>query len=65
MHARARNRFVEVHQVFAFAKRIQEHRHCADIEGVRTYPHQVIENASNFVKHDANIFGTLGDIQLE
>ena len=43
---RARHRLVGVHQVFALAETVQEHRHRADVETVQAEPQQVIEDAS-------------------
>ena len=55
VHARARNRLIAVHQVFALAEAIQEHGHGADIQPMRAQPHQVIQYPGNLVEHDADI----------
>ena len=58
MHAGTRDRFITIHQVFALAKAIQENGHRANIEAVRPQPHQVIEQASDFIEHHADILRT-------
>ena len=57
MHARAGDRLVAVHQVFALAEAEQEHGHRADVEAVRAQPHQVIEDARDLVEHHADVTG--------
>ncbi len=55
MHARAGNRLVAIHQVFALAEGVQEHRHGADVERMRAKRHQVIQDARDLVEHDADV----------
>ena len=55
MHARAGDRLVAVHQVFALAEAVQENRHRADVEPVRAEPHQVIQDARDLVEHHADV----------
>ena len=55
MHARAADRLVAVHQLFALAERVQEHRHRAEIERVRADPHQVIQDARDFVEQCTDV----------
>ena len=50
-----RDRFVAVHQLFALAERVQEHRHRAEVERVRTDPHQVVQDAGDLVEHRADV----------
>ena len=57
VHTRAGNGFVQVHQLFAIAEGVENGGHCADVEGVRTDAHQVIEDARYFGKHDADVLG--------
>ena len=59
VHTRARDRLVAVHQVFAFAEAVQEHRHRTDVETVRAEPHQVVEDARYLVEHDADVLRPL------
>ena len=59
VHARARDRLVDVHQFFALAERVQEHRHRAQIERVRADPHQVIQDAGDLVEHGADVLRAL------
>jgi hypothetical protein len=65
MHARAGHGLVEVHQVLALAEAVQEHRHRADIESVRSEPHQVIQDAGDLVEHDADILGANGHLDTQ
>ncbi|MGY3264690.1 hypothetical protein ACVWZN_000763 [Lysobacter sp. HA35] len=51
MHARAGHRLVHVHQLFAFAERVEEDRHRAEIERVRPDPHEVVQDARDLVEH--------------
>ncbi len=55
VHARAGDRLVAIHQIFALAEAIEKHRHGADIEAVRAQPHQMIENARDLVEHHADV----------
>src|SRR5690606_6374720 len=55
VHARARDGFVAVHQVFALAEGVQEHGHRAHVERVRAQRHQVVEQARDLVEHDADV----------
>ena len=57
MHTRAGNGFVQVHQLFAIAEGVEDGGHRADVEGVRTDAHQVIEDARYFGEHDADVLG--------
>ena len=58
VHARARHGLVAVHQVFALAERVQEHRHRADVERVRAYPQEVVQDARDLVEHHADVLRT-------
>ena len=55
VHARARDRLVAVHQVFALAEAEQEHAHRADVEAMRAQPHQVVQDARDLVEHHADV----------
>ena len=55
VHARARNRLIAIHQIFALTETVQKNRHRADIEAMRTKPHQVVQNAGYLVEHDADV----------
>jgi hypothetical protein len=55
VHARARDRFVHVEQVFAVAEGVQEGAHRADVECVRAQPHQVVQDARDLVEHGADV----------
>ena len=55
VHARAGNRFVAVHEVFALPEREQEHAHRADVEAVRAEPHEVVQDAGDLVEHHADV----------
>ncbi len=55
MHARAGDRFVAVHEVFAFLEREQEDGHRADVERVRAEPHEVVQDSRDFVEHHADV----------
>ena len=55
VHARAGHRLVAVHQVFALAEAVQEHRHRADVERVRAEPQQMIQDARDLVEHHADV----------
>jgi NhaP-type Na+/H+ or K+/H+ antiporter len=39
----------------ALAEAVEEHRHRADVEPVGTQPHQVVQDASDLVEHDADV----------
>ena len=65
VHARTRHRLVAVHQVFALTEAEQEHRHRADIEPMRTEPHQVVQNARDLVEHDADVLGARRRLDAE
>ncbi len=53
-HALSGNRLEQPQHVFALAEAVQEHRHGADVQGVRAQPHQVRVDARQLVQHDAN-----------
>jgi hypothetical protein len=55
VHARARGRFIHVHQVLALAERVQEHRHRADVEPVRAQPQQMVHQPRDLVEHHADV----------
>lgn len=57
VHTRAGHGFVQVHQLFAIAEGVEDGGHRADVEGVRTDAHQVIEDARYFGEHHADILG--------
>jgi len=65
MHACAGNGLIKIHQVFALTEGIEKHSHSAHIERMGPYPHEVVQNSGYFVKHDTNVFGPFGNIQLE
>ncbi|GBF30623.1 hypothetical protein MnTg04_00566 [bacterium MnTg04] len=58
VHPGTRDRFITIHQVFAFAEAIQEYGHRPNIEPVRPKPHQVIQQAGDFIEHHADILRT-------
>ena len=58
VHARPGYRLVAIHQVLAFAKRIQKNRHGADVQRMGTQPQQMIENPRDLIKHDPDVPGT-------
>ena len=55
VHARARHRLVDVHQVLALAEAVEEDGHRADVEAVRAEPQQVVQDARDLVEHDADV----------
>jgi hypothetical protein len=55
VHARAGHGFIHVEQVFAVAERVQERAHGAHVERVRAEPHQVVQQARDFIEHDADV----------
>ncbi|MNM95999.1 hypothetical protein D3C81_1084630 [compost metagenome] len=59
MHTRAGDRFVAVHQLFAFAEGVQHHGHRTQIQAVGAQPHQVVQDAGDFVEHGADVLRTL------
>jgi hypothetical protein len=65
VHARAGYRLVTIHQIFALAERIQQNAHCADVESMRTDPHQVVQQARDFVEHDADVLGAQRHLDAE
>ena len=48
-HALPADRFEQPQNVFALAEAIQEHRHRADVHGVRAQPHQMRVDARQFI----------------
>ena len=58
VHARARHRLIHIEQVFTLAEGVQEHRHGANVQRVRTNPHQVVHDPRDFVEHDADVLRT-------
>jgi len=60
VHARTRDCFVAIHEIFAFPEAVEEHRHRTNIQAVRTEPHQVIQYAGDFIEHNANVFSACG-----
>ena len=65
MHARARYRLVDVHELLALLEAQQEHRHGADVEPVGAEPHEVIQDARDLVEHHADVFRALGRLDAE
>src|SRR5690606_8588975 len=65
VHARAGNSFVAVHEVFAFAEGIQEDRHGADVQRVRTEGHQVVQDACDLVEHHADVLSAQRNLQAQ
>ena len=65
VHARARDGLVHVHQVFAFAERVQEHRHRADVERVRAEPQQVVHQPRDLVEHHADVLRAQRHLDVE
>jgi hypothetical protein len=65
VHARAGHRLVHVHQVFALAERVEEHRHRADVERVRADPHQVVQHARDLVEHHADVLRALRHLDAQ
>ena len=52
-HALAREHFEDAQNVFALAEAVKEHAHRADIERVRSQPHQMAVEPRKFRHHDA------------
>jgi hypothetical protein len=65
MHARTRDGLVAVHEVLSLAEAIEKHRHRADIESVRSEPHQVIQDSRDLVEHDADVLGAFRNFDAE
>ena len=65
VHARTRDGLVEVHQVFALAEAVKEHRHRTDVQAVRPEPHQVVQYPGDLVEHDADILRPLRHLDAE
>ena len=61
VHACAGHGFIQIHQLFAVAEGIQNRGHRADVQGVRTDTHQMVQDACYFGEHGADIFGANGD----
>ena len=55
VHARAGDRFVAIHQIFALAEGVKKHRHRPDVERVRAEPKEMIQNPRQFVEQNADI----------
>src|SRR5690606_34537716 len=52
------DRFVAVHQVFTLTEGVQEHGHGTHVQRMRTHGHQVVQDAGDLVKHDADVLST-------
>ena len=65
MHARARDRLVDVHQVFALTERVEEHGHRADVQPVRAQPQQMVQQARDLVEHHADVLCTNRHVDAE
>ena len=63
MHARARDRFVHVKQIFALAEAINQDVHRTAIKAMAAQPQQVVEQARDFGKHHPDVLGPLGHFQ--
>jgi hypothetical protein len=61
----AGNGLVHVHQFLALLEAQQEHGHRADIETVRAEPHEVIQDARDFIEQHANVLSALGRLDAE
>src|ERR1035437_2862743 len=64
-HALAAELFEDLEDLLALAEAIEEHRHGADIEGVRAQPHQVAVEARELGEHDAHPLGLRRNFQFE
>ena len=64
-HALAADHLEHAQHVFAFAEAVEEHRHGADIEGVRAQPDQVRVDARQFVQHHAEPLRPRRDLQAQ
>src|SRR5271157_3394567 len=62
-HALARNRFEQAQHVFTLAEAIEEDRHGADVQRVRSQPYQVGVDAGQLVQHDADPLRARRDIK--
>ena len=65
VHARAGYRLVNIHQIFALAEGVEEHRHRANVERVRTEPEQVIQDAGDLVEHHADVLRTFRHLNTD
>jgi len=65
MHARARDRLVDVHQLLALLETQQEHRHGADVQAVSPEPHEVIQDARDLIEHDADVLRAFRRLDAE
>ncbi len=65
MQACAGNCFVAVHQVFALAEGVQEHRHGTNVEPVCAQPQQVIEDTRDLIEHDTDVLRTLRHVDTQ
>ena len=65
VHARTADRLVDIQQILTFAKRKQHDRHGAAVDGVRPDPQQVVEQARDLGKHDADVLGAQGHFKRQ
>src|SRR5438270_2448456 len=61
----ARRRFDQIQNFFALAKAVKENRHRAEVERVRSQPHQVRSDALEFAKQDANSLRAFRNFDLK
>ena len=64
-HALAAEHFEDLEDLLALAEAVEEHGHGADIERVRTQPHQMAVETRQFGEHDAHPLGLRRDLQLQ
>ena len=64
VHACAGDCLIAIHQLFALAEGVEEHRHRAKIERVRADPHEVIEDARDLVEHRADPLRAFRNLEL-
>ncbi len=64
-HALPAHHLEDAHHVFAFAEAVEEHRHGADINGVRAQPDQVRSDARQLVQHHSQPLRPRRDFQAQ
>jgi len=57
--------FVYVEQVLALAKRVEKRRHAADVERVRAYPEQMVQDPRDLVEHHTDVLRAKRDLDSE
>ena len=61
----AADHLVDAQQILAFAEAVEEHRHSADVHGVRAQPHQVGADALQLGQHHPHPLGAGGDFESQ